>query len=384
MKRVKLYISPLVTLIAFFALTGQSFGWQLFDLLSHKKPEKKLPIKAEKFDPEKDIQFLPPLRGKSFFEAVNDLSICRDPEVRRFINIYLTRGREYTIRAIERSMLYHGAVEDIIRRHPEFPSDIALLPLLESGYNPRAVSRSKAVGAWQFLGKTSRILGLKTDRFIDERRDPEKSTEAAVRHLKNLNSIFNSWELTLAAYNGGAGYVKRAMLRTRKNSLLELKKSGVLRRETAEYVSRFAALAVIYKNQGLFEIADDIEKTEPPAAEILELEYPVDIRAVAEKAGIALETIQRLNPELSTMLTPPGIKGYGLRLPADTVRRLEPDRESLYAFKCTAVKRHIVRRGESLQKIAQRYKTNPETIILLNDIQNPKRLRPGRELYIPI
>ncbi len=384
MKHLKLSITPIITLIAFFTFADVSFGWQLFDLLSHKKPDKKPPLKMETFDPEKDIQFLPPLRGKSFFEAVDDLSICRDPEVRKFINIYLTRGREYTIRSIERSMLYRGTVEEIIRRHPEVPPDIALLPLLESGYNPNAVSRSKAVGAWQFLGKTSGILGLKTDRFVDERRDPEKSTEAAVRHLKNLYSIFNSWELTLAAYNGGAGYVKRAMLRTRKTNLLELKTSGALRRETAEYVSRFAALMVIYKNQSLFGIADDVGKIEPPAAEILELEYPVDIRAIAERAEIPLETIQLLNPELSTKLTPPGVKGYGLRLPVDAVRRLESDKESLYAFKCTAIKRHIVRRGESLQKIAQRYKTNPETIMLLNDIQNPKRLRPGRELYIPI
>lgn len=384
MKRFKNYITLVIALISFFSFARAAFAWRLFDLLSYEKQSKKAAAVKGEFDPEKDIQFLPPLRGKSFFEAVNDLSICRDPEVRKFIYVYLTRGREYTIRAIERSMLYRGTVEEIIGGDPGIPPDISLLPLLESGYNPRAVSRSKAVGAWQFLGRTSRILGLRTDRFIDERRDPAKSTTAAVRHLKNLNSIFNSWELTLAAYNGGAGYVKRAMLRTRKTSLLELKRSGALRRETSEYVSRYAALMVIYKNRDLFGIAEDIGKLEPPVTETLELEYPVDIRSVAEKAGIALETIQRLNPELSTNLTPPDIKGYGLRLPADAVRRLEPDKESLYAFKCTTVKRHIVRRGESLQKIAQRYKASPETIILLNDIQNPKRLRPGRELYIPI
>lgn len=384
MKRAKLYITPLIVLIAFFTFAELSFGWGLFDILSYEKPSKKSAAAEDEFDPEKDIQFLPPLRGKSFFEAVNDLSICRDPEVRKFIYVYLTRGREYTIRAIERSMLYHGTVEEIIREDPGIPPDISLLPLLESGYNPHAVSRSKAVGAWQFLGRTSRILGLRTDRFIDERRDPAKSTAAAVRHLKNLHSIFNSWDLTLAAYNGGAGYVKRTMLRTRKASLLELKRSGALRRETSEYVSRYAALMVIYKNRDLFGIAEDIGRIETPLTQTLELEYPVDIRTVAEKAGIALETIQRLNPELSTNLTPPDIRGYGLRLPADAVRRLEPERESLYAFRCTAVKRHIVRRGESLQKIAQRYKASPETIMLLNDIQNPKRLRPGRELYIPI
>ncbi len=318
------------------------------------------------------------------FDAVNDLTICDDPEVCKFIHIYLTRGRPYALRAIRRSRLYLDEVDSIVRNTPGAPPDIALLPLLESGYNPQAVSRSGAVGLWQFLGNTSRILGLQNDAWVDERRDVKKSTAAAMRHLASLNSVFGSWDLALAAYNGGAGHVRRAMNRTHTTTLAGLKKRGALRSETAEYVARYAALMVIYKNRGIFGIADEIGETEVRETGVMELEFPVHIGRVARVAGITVDEIRALNPQLKAVLTPIYARNYRLRLPVKAISALGEDTEISYAIKFTSIKKHVVRRGDSINRIARRYNSDPDSIMLINNIQNPARLRPGRTIYIPI
>jgi membrane-bound lytic murein transglycosylase D len=369
-------------------MSDVSFGWRLFDLLTLSKDTAENVKFINGFNPDRDILFIPPLENKSFFDAVNDLSICRKTEVRNFIYLYLTSGREYVINAIGRSVPYAGPVRDTLKEYGDIPCDLALLPLLESGFNPQAVSRSNAVGPWQFLKGTSKVLGLKSDKWVDERKDMVKSTRAAARHLKNLYSIFKDWELTLAAYNGGAGYVKRAMIRTGKKNLDDLRKSGALRVETSEYAARFAALMVIYKNQELFGIAEEVGEPGKTGVmtdtERLVLEFPADLRDVAEKSGVPVETIRELNPELKTNLTPPYAREYALRLPADAVKLLEPDRDALYAVKFSALKTHTVRRGECLNTISRRYNTTPRVIMRLNDIGESARLRPGQTLYIPI
>ncbi|OPZ37923.1 MAG: Membrane-bound lytic murein transglycosylase D precursor [Spirochaetes bacterium ADurb.BinA120] len=334
--------------------------------------------------PSMDAARAGPAFEKGLFDAVDDLSVCDDPEVRMFIHVYLTRGRPYVLRAFQRSELYIEDVDRIVRDTPGAPPDIALLPLLESGYSPVAVSRSRAVGLWQFLGKTAKILGLRDDAWVDERRDIEKSTAAAMRHLSNLNSVFGSWDLALAAYNGGAGYLRRAMIRTGRATLPGLKRSGALRRETSEYVARYAALMVIYKNRDLFGIAEEMAESGRRETGVMELEYPAHLERLARVAGITVEEIRALNPQLKSVLTPIYARNYRLRLPAAAVLALEESEENDYAIRFTAIKKHVVRRGDSINKIAKRYNSNPESIMLINNIQDPTRLRPGRTIYIPI
>ncbi|HSV95647.1 MAG TPA: transglycosylase SLT domain-containing protein [Spirochaetota bacterium] len=334
--------------------------------------------------PEKTAVETPTREEICLFDEVNDLSICDDPEVRRFIHVYLTRGRPYVVRSIQRSRLYLDEVDMIVRSTPGAPPDIALLPLLESGFSPQAVSRSRAVGLWQFLGPTAKILKMRNDAWVDERRDVEKSTRAAMRHLANLQSVFGSWDLALAAYNGGAGHVRRAMNRTRATSLAGLKKSGALHKETAEYVARYAALMVIYKNQDIFGIADEIGETVARETGVMELGFPVHIERLARVAGITVEEIRALNPQLKSVLTPIYERAYRLKLPAEAIRALEEDGDMSYAIKFGSIRKHVVRRGDSIGRIAKRYNSDPESIILINNIQNPARLRPGQTIYIPI
>ena len=337
-------------------LERQVLSWGLFNLFKDDTFSRDSLDRIEAFDPDRDILFLPRLEGKDLFASISDLSICRRPEVRKHIYLYLTAKRGYLLRALEQSRRYEDTVRRIFKNNSDIPEDIALLPLLESGFNPFAVSSSKAVGLWQFVFNTSTPLGLRTDRWIDERRNIEKSTEAAIRHFRNIRGCFPDWELTLAAYNGGAGYVKRAMTAAACNDFWKLRERGLLREETSEYVPKFIALLVIHKNQRLFGIHDEINTVKQEKVEYFELRRPVPLEALARVAGVPVQTIRELNPELCGAMTPPDIIPYPINLPSSLIARLASRENELYRQGVSAVTTHRVRRGETVASIARLYK----------------------------
>lgn len=377
-------IFPIITVLTFWGFTGQSFCWSLFEIIKCQKYGKGTLEKTVNFQHEIDFVFLPPLKNKSLFESVDDLSICKRRDVRWYIYLYLTEGRRYLRNAFKRSKLYLHIIDEIFEKNKDIPQDISLLPLLESAFNPYAVSKSNAVGMWQFLLQTSRSLGLKTDRWVDERRDIEKSTIAAIRHLRGLYNTFNSWELALAAYNGGATHVKRAMIKTGAKNLSQLQKFGALKKETSEYVPRFIALLVIYKNQLLFDIDEEIGAIPSLETDNVVLHCPVSIHQISKISGVPIKTLRIYNPELKRNTTPPYCNRYTLRLPIEGKDRLEKNKLRLYQVCFRMLKCHIVKKGECLSRIAERYKTQTRKIIVINDIKNPHMIRPGLKLYIPI
>ncbi len=360
------------------------FSWGLFNIFADARYSDGGLNAVENFDPDNDILYLPPLKEKNIFQAVGDLSICRKKSVRKFIYLYLTVGRDYLIRSIERSYLYEDAVRKAIKEHRDIPEELAILPLLESSYNPFAVSSSKAMGLWQFVENTARPLGLASNRWLDERRNVEKSTDAALRHLANLRRLFPSWELTLAAYNGGAGYVKRTMEKTGESNFWDLAEKGNLRAETAEYVPKFAALMIIYKNQRLFGIRDEINIPEKQETDYFTLKKPVDLRDVAEASGVPLQMLKELNPELNLPATPLHLKRYRLCVPVDAIKKLEKVGKDLYKNSVSGVKKYRVKKGDTIAKIARAHNKNTDLIIRLNRIKNPNSLRPGTIIYVPI
>ncbi len=318
-------ITIIVFCIAFTATMlyeSRIFSRGMFDLFRDNRYSLSGIRRVENFNPDTDILYLPRLGSKGLFASIDDLSICRRKDVRSFIYLYLTVDREYLIRAITRSGIYLDVIEGIFRENPDMPADLALLPLLESGFDPTAVSRSSAVGLWQFMRNTSSMLGLRSDGWIDERRHIEKSTRAAIRHLRNLHSQFGSWPLALAAYNGGSGQISRAMRRTGAKTYWDLVNTGSLSDETSQYVARFAALAIIYHNQDLLGL--EVQKPRPLFAETETVRFaqPVDIADIAEICGTAAGTLKALNPELSVDRTPPAPRGYALRLPKGAGRLL--------------------------------------------------------------
>ncbi len=349
----------LVIAVIIFTMTGFSrnlFSWGLFNFFTDTTYSGEGLKEALEFDPDRDILYLPSLKDKELFNAVKDLSITRRQEVRKYLYIYLTSGRRYLISSIKKSYYFKEIIDEIMKEEKDLPKDLALLPLLESGFNPYAVSSSRATGLWQFMKNTSVPLGLKTNRWVEERRDIEKSTRAALRHLRNLHKTFDNWELALAAYNGGGGHVGRAVKASGNKNYWELAASGALRRETSEYVPRYLALLLIYRNQGLFNIKDEIEVPSTDPTTIVELKYPVNLNYVSRYSGVSMEVLRRYNPELNRSITPPYEKKYEIRIPEDGAEKLKSNEKALYRVKFRHVKRYRVRQGDCLSRIAVRHK----------------------------
>ena len=351
-------VALLIVGVTLFGYNQNLFSWGLFNLFDERSYSREGLSKALAFDPDKDILYLPKLEGKELFESVEDLSISRKQEVRRYLYVYLTRGRPYILKGIENSHKYSDLIYSIFdeEENRDMPKDLAMLPLLESAFNPYAVSRSKAVGLWQFMSNTSRPLGLKNNRWVDERRDVEKSTRAAIRHLRNLHRTFKSWDLALAAYNGGGGHVRRSMKKSNTTDFWSLAASGTLRKETEEYVPRFLALLLIYRNQGLFDIKEELTPPEVEDTALFRLTYGVHLRHVSKLTGLPVKNILTLNPQLKMGATPPYDRSFELRLPVDAAEKLEKNRKSLYRLRYSRVKKYKVKQGDCLSKIAARHK----------------------------
>lgn len=322
MKYTKLTAILLLIPAIFFGYNKWVFSWGMFQLFNEAEYSKHRHERIVSFNPDEDTLYLPGMEDKEFFESVNDFSIMRKKGVREFVYLYLTTGREYTIRSIERSGMYMEIISNIIKKNPDIPAEIALLPLLESGFDPTAVSRSNAVGLWQFMERTSAYIGLRTDGIVDERRNVEKSTEAAIRHLRHLYKKFGSWELALAAYNGGEGLVSRAIESAGTENLWELIKSGALPKETSEYIPRYAALMLIYKNQRLFRIDKNIELERAQPVYELCLKEQKSLEEISRHYSTQSEVIKKLNPELKTGMTPFSENCYPLKIPSDKSRSL--------------------------------------------------------------
>ncbi len=332
------------------------FSWGLFNLFSDVEYSQEGLSRVMEFDPDNDILFLPPMEGKGIFDAMDDLSITRKKEVRRYIYIYLTTGREYVKGAIERSYLYKDIIDEIFEKNGDIPKELALLPLLESGFNPYAVSKSHAVGLWQFMSNTSTPLGLQNNRWVDERRDIEKSTGAAITHLRNLHKRFGTWGLALAAYNGGGGHVSRAVTRSGAKDIWELRDSGLLLQETYEYVPRFIALALIYENQRLYGIRDEITVPDKEKTVNVVFKQPVNIKDVSALTGVPIKTLRELNPELVHNMTPPMNQKYTLRVPERVRESIDNNLDKIYKNEITRIVPYRVKQGDSLSAIARKYK----------------------------
>ena len=320
MRFVKVIIPVIITVLV-LSFDKSVFSRGLFNVFTDTVYSDDGLRKAEEFDPDRDIFYLPNYdHDRDLFAAINDLSIFREVSVRRHLYLYLTSGREYVKRSIIRSDYYMDIIVSVFRNNRDIPPELALLPILESGFQPEAVSRRSAVGLWQFMRPTALYLDLSIDQTVDERRHIEKSTEAAIRHLRNLKNIFGSWELALAAYNAGGGYISRLMRDTGAENYWELRESGRLYRETYDYVPKFIALVLIYKNLELFGLSDELQDRKESKTVVMEFESPVDIVELSAEIGISLDKIRRYNPELNGTLTPSSVPVYGLRVPAQRGR----------------------------------------------------------------
>ena len=326
----------------------------------------------------------PNIKAKAEVEVRNtksDLPIVMNDYVASYINFYSTRGKGYMERALTRA----GKYEPMIRRilgEEGVPQDLIYLAEAESGFYPVAVSRVGARGMWQFMASRGSGYGLERNWWVDERQDPEKSTRAAARHLKDLFNQFGDWYLAMAAYNSGPGNVQHAVQRTGYADFWELYKRNVLPGETKNYVPIILAFTIMAKNPSQYGL-EHLTPDPPLVYDTVKVDYPVDLRLVAECVDSSLPSLQDLNPALLRMTTPKD-GTYDLRLPAGSSEKFQTTIAGIPRDKRVWWRYYKVQSGESLSEIARQFRTTTSSIAEVNNIAADDEIRPGMRLVIPV
>ena len=312
-----------------------------------------------------------------------EIPLTVNEHVQREIALFQDQERDFFLESYSRSGKYREAMVQAFRE-AGLPEELSWLPLIESGYKVRALSRARALGLWQFIPSTGYKYGLKRNDWIDERLDPEKSTAAAIAYLKELHQMFGDWATVLAAYNCGEGAVLRA-IRFQKIDYLDnfWDLYGRLPRETARYYPRFLATLAIIREPEKYGITLP-ELQRPAPFETVSFEKPVQLAKLADKIGCDTEDLAGLNPELRHQATPPG--PYTLRIPTGTAEATVAALDSLpkYAPPRPSYVVHRVRRGETLSAIAAQYRTSVSRIMDANNLRSGRMIRAGQKLKIPL
>src|SRR6187431_1649925 len=254
------------------------------------------------------------------------MPLVYNDRIHSFINYFTVRDREYTRMMMRRKDLYFPLFEKYLK-HYGLPDELKYLSIIESGLNPRAVSRARAVGLWQFMSATGKYYGLHNDWYLDDRMDPDKATDAACRYLRDLYGMFHNWELALAAYNTGPGNVKRAIRRSGyKRSFWEIYPN--LPRETRSYVPQFVAITYTmnYLDEHNF-IDEGQEMTQ--TFDTLHVKKFFHFETYAKLTGTCVEDLQKLNPSIQRNAVPDLNKTFVLRIPTESKDQLELNRYAI-------------------------------------------------------
>jgi membrane-bound lytic murein transglycosylase D len=318
----------------------------------------------------------PSLEGVSY-----DIPMTFNPAVQALLNIFQNERRNEIEGALVRSGRYLDMIKQIFAEEG-LPEDLAYMPIVESAFKPNAYSRARAKGLWQFIAGTARNYGLTVNWWLDERSDPEKSTRAAAKHLKDLYNLFGDWYLAMAAYNAGENKILRATRRSKTRDFWRLARSRFIRRETKNFVPAILASIIIAKNPEWFGFY--VEKEPPLFYDRVRIDSCTDLRVIAECAGVPLSRIIELNRELRRTTTPANTREYWIKIPEGTKEKFLSRFAAIPKDKRLIWRRHLVRRGESLSQIAKRYHTTVSAICQANKIDNRHLIREGKSLVIPM
>jgi membrane-bound lytic murein transglycosylase D len=310
----------------------------------------------------------------------SDLPLMMTDQVAGFITYFSGRGRGSFERAFARSGRYHDMIVATLKQEG-VPQDLIYLAQAESGFHPLAVSRVGARGIWQFMGSRARGYGLSHNMWVDDRQDPEKSTRAAARHLKDLYNQFGDWYLAMAAYNSGPGTVQAAVKRTGYADFWELYRRNVLPKETRNYVPIILAVTIMTKNPSQYGL-DDVVMEKPVDYDRVTISYPVDLRLVAECVGSTPSELQDLNPSLLRMTTPRESK-FELHLPAGTEQQYQTAIATIPTDMRLWWRYHTVQPGETLASLARNYHTTAKSIATANHLEDAE-LTDDAKLVIPV
>ena len=316
-------------------------------------------------------------------EITYDVPVVVNDKVEFFIKYFQTRGRKYFEKWLARSAMYLPMLKDIFVQNG-LPEDLAYLALIESGFNPNAKSRARAVGMWQFMKWTGKKYGLKADLWVDERKDPEKATWAAAKYLKDLYGIFNSWHLAAASYNAGEGRIMRAVKKHKTDDFwIIAKQKKTLKRETRDYIPKYIAAMIIAKEPAKYGFTD-MEYQPRIAYDKIIIPGATDLRVIANACECPVEDIKELNPELLKWFTPPNYPEYEIKLPKEKAGIFQANFAAIPPQERLNFLVYMVKKGDTLSLIARKYGTSIDSILYLNKLKSAKHVKVGIEIVIPV
>jgi membrane-bound lytic murein transglycosylase D len=321
--------------------------------------------------------------GTTKFTIIEDraghIPLVINNDVDRYIRYFQGKGRKGYNIWLRRYAEYRDMILPILQKN-NLPEELIVVSMIESGFDPRAVSRAKAVGFWQFMYSTGEQYGLQRDWYVDERQDPEKSTEAAVKYFSDLYNEFGDWFLVLAAYNSGPGRVNRAI---KFHDTTDFWQLYSLPEDTKNYIPYFMSSAIILKNPEKYGFK--IPRNKPLTYDIVEVEKSADLSILAKAAESRLSVIKKLNPELRQPATPSN-KVYQLKIPIGKKDIFIKNFNSIPDDEKFAIQRveHRVGKGENLISIASKYRVSVADLQSINNITNVNKVYIGQKLKIPI
>lgn len=313
--------------------------------------------------------------------TAHDIPIPLNDRVLRFVELFQGRLRGFLTEGMSRGATYMPMIQTVFREEG-LPLDLTFVPLVESAFKTSALSRANARGVWQFMRPTGKENGLTHDWYVDERADPEKATRAAAKYLKTLYRMFDDWHLALASYNGGPGRVQRAVKRSGIDDFWKLTStSRHLPRETRDYVPMILAAAIIARNPEQYGFEAPVAS--PFASDVVTVSRPVDLRRVAEWAGVPADDIRALNPELRRWTTPIRAKEYQLRVPVGSLSAVVDGFATAAPDEAASLQWYTVKKGESVPTIARRLRVSRTDLLEANYLTGKSRVVPGQRLVVP-
>jgi len=334
------------------------------------------------------IQVDPELKDAVEADLLNtkyDIPVLVNESVLKSMNYWLNRGRQYFVDGLTRSGRYKEMIERIFREE-SIPLDLMYLAQVESLFKPNAVSRAAARGIWQFVRGTAIRYGLRVDRVVDERSDPEKSTRAAAHYLNDLYAMFGDWNLVLAAYNWGEGKVQSLV---NKSGVTDFWQLAELKRrmpaQTKNHVPMIMASIILARNPEKYGLPLELEP--PLQCDKVPIPKRINLKTVAQALDISVDMLKSLNPALRTSYTPSNYPGFELNVPfgmgADLADKLAHLPQSGAPADPDFSGQYRVQPGDTLGALARRFRVSVEDLQAANGLSSPKSLRAGIFLQVP-
>ncbi len=309
-----------------------------------------------------------------------DFPVTKNKQVEYYLNLFQTDQKEIFTRWLARSTRYLPMIREQLAK-AGLPLDLAYLAMIESGYWPTALSKANAVGLWQFMAPTGREYGLQVSDWVDERRDPEKATQAATAYLSGLFMDFNDWYLAVAAYNAGPRTINTAVDACQTNNFWQLAENGYLPPETRRYVPKLLAAIIIAKNPTKYGFTD-IPFQPGLVYESIDVPRGTSLKAVSVAGKIDEDIICNLNCELIKGVTPKDHANYTLKVPVEHRGIIAKNLSSVAAIPFIEFKTHVVKQGETITQVCRQYDLSKTSLLKANNLRVAS-LSPGQRLRIP-